>query len=180
AFRPSALAGLAVEILDELGGGRAAFLGFSWGATGGCWFAALNPGRTGALVLVGGGPLAFARLPRFPAPCALCGLRSGAASAGAGFGSYTPAVAGAMVYGLCAEPATATYSRLAAAGTPILFLGAEADERSASLERLARLVPQTEIVQAPTSSHELLRDAPEEIPRAVGDRLAEVPSFSPR
>ena len=183
AFRPSALAGLAIEVLDELEVARAAFLGFSWGATVGCWFAALNPERTGALVLVEGGHLDFADLPGFRTDCSLDEFVSEAevvaTSEGAGFGSYTPAVAGAMVYGLCAEPATATYARLAAAGTPILFLGAEADERSASLERLARLVPQTEIVQAPTSSHELLRDAPEEVARAVGDWLAEVPPISP-
>ena len=65
AFRPSALAGLAIEILDELDATQAVFVGFSWGATVGCWFAALNPERTLALALIDGGHFDFADLPDF-------------------------------------------------------------------------------------------------------------------
>ena len=174
---------LAIDVLDELDAARAVFLGFSWGATVGCWFSALHPERTLALVLVEGGHVDFADLPGFRTDRSLdefvAEAEVVAAREGAGFGSYTPAVAGAMVRGLCAEPTAATYARLAASGTPILFLVAGADEPSAPLERLSRLVSQTQIVRLDTSSHELLRDAPSEIAQEVGDWLADVPSISP-
>jgi pimeloyl-ACP methyl ester carboxylesterase len=179
AFRPSALASLAAEILDELDAPQAVFLGFSWGATVGCWFAALNPERTLALVLVEGGHFDFADLPGFRTDRSLDEFvgeaEAVAISEGADFGSHTAAIAGAMVHGLCNEPARDSYPRLAASGIPVLFIGARADEPLAELERLSRLVPQTEIVQLDTSSHELLRDAPSEVGREVVDWLAELP-----
>ena len=55
AYLPSRLAGLAAELLSELGVDRAAFVGFSWGAQVGCSFAVRFPGRTTALVLIDGG-----------------------------------------------------------------------------------------------------------------------------
>lgn len=176
AFRPSALAGLAVEILDELDVARAVFIGFSWGATVGCWLGALHPGRTLALVLVEGGHLDFADVPGFRADRTpdefVAEAEAVASSEGAGFGSHTPEVAGAMVYGLCSEPATATYERLAAARTPTLFVGARADGPSGGVERLSRLVLQSEIIQLVSAGHELLRDAPSEIASEVGKWLA--------
>ena len=175
-FRPSALATLATEILDELDVEKAAFVGFSWGATVGCWLAALHPGRTLALVLIEGGHLDFGDLPGFRTDRTLGEFISEAdavaRSEGAAFGSHTPAVAGAMIFGLCQEPATAAYPRVATAGTPTLFLGARQDEPSPPLERLARAVPQSEIVHLASPSHELLRDAPSGVARAVGNWLA--------
>jgi len=175
-FRPSALASLAAEILDELDAPQAVFLGFSWGATIGCWFAALNPERTLALVLIEGGHLDFADLPGFRTERSqdefVAEAEAVAVGEGADFGSYTPAIAAAMVHGLCREPATATYARLAASATPILFLGAGADEPVAGLERLSRLVPQSKVVQLDASGHDLLRDAPSEVAREVGAWLA--------
>jgi pimeloyl-ACP methyl ester carboxylesterase len=169
---------LAAEILDELDAPQAVFLGFSWGATVGCWFAALNPERTLALVLVEGGHLDFADLPGFRTDRSLdefvAEAEAVAVSEGADFGSHTAAIAGAMVHGLCAEPATDSYTRLAASETPVLFLGARTDEPLAGLERLSRLVPQSKAVQLDTSSHELLRDAPDEVVREAGDWLAEL------
>ena len=178
AFRPSALASLTAEILDELDAQRAVILGFSWGATVGCWFAALNPERTVALVLVEGGHFDFADLPGCRTDRSLdefvAEAEAVAISEGADFGSHTAAIAGAMVHGLCAEPATDSYAGLAASGTPVLFLGARMDEPLAELERLSRLVPQSEIIQLDTSSHELLRDAPNEVAREAGDWLSEL------
>ena len=66
AFRPSALAKLATEVLDELNVEQTVFLGFSWGATIGCWLAARHPERTLALVLIEGGHMDFADVCRFP------------------------------------------------------------------------------------------------------------------
>jgi pimeloyl-ACP methyl ester carboxylesterase len=178
AFRPSALAVLATEILDELDVERFVFLGFSWGATIGCWVGARYPERTLGLALVEGGHMDFADLPDFRTDRALDEFISDAEavklSEGELFGSHTPAVAGAMIHGLCQEPATAAYPQLAASGTPTLFVGAQQDKRSVPVERLARLVPQTEIVELTSPSHELLRDAPTDVARVVGDWLADL------
>ena len=55
AHLPSRLAELAVALLSELGVERLVFVGFSWGAQVGCYFAARFPERASALVLVDGG-----------------------------------------------------------------------------------------------------------------------------
>jgi pimeloyl-ACP methyl ester carboxylesterase len=136
---------VAVEILDELDAEQAVLLGFSWGATVGCWLGALYPERTLALALVEGGHFDFADLPGFRTDRTLAELvaeaEAVATSEGAGFGSHTPAVAGAMVHGLCSEPATTSYARLAASRTPVLFVSASLEEPVAEVERLRRLVP---------------------------------------
>lgn len=181
AFRPSALAGLAIEILDELDAAQAVFVGFSWGATVGCWFAALNPGRTIALALVEGGHFDFADLPDFRTDRTLdefvAHAEALAAREGDAFGSHSPAVAGAMVYGLCREPATASYPRLADSKTPVLFLGARWNEPSIEVERLSRLVPQSKIVQLSCLSHELLEDAPNDVAHELSDWLVQASLF---
>lgn len=133
------------------------------------------------MALVEGGHFDFADLPDFPADLTLESLVSEAERVAAddseGFGSHTPAVAGAMVYGLCREPATATYSRLATAAVPTLFVAARQVD-PAPLERLTRLVPQTEIVRLATPSHDLLREAPHDVAREIGDWLASLPPAS--
>jgi pimeloyl-ACP methyl ester carboxylesterase len=182
AFDPSALATLATEILDELGVERTVFLGFSWGASVGCWLAAQHPDRTCALALVDGGHLDFADLPSFRTDRTLDELVSEAEAAvsaeGAAFGAYSPETAGAMVCGLCREPATATYPRIAASKIPVLFIGAQLGEpvdsgvSSAAVQRLSDRVPQTKIARLRSPSHELLRDAPSDVAREVGDWLA--------
>ena len=176
AFRPTALATLATEVLDELDVEQTVFVGFSWGATIGCWLAALHPKRTVALVLIEGGHVDFADLPDFRTDQTLDEFISEAEAVadreGAAFGSHTPAVAGAMIHGLCREPAGAAYPRVAAAGTPTLFVGSRQDESSAFVERLARLVPQCETLQIASSGHELLREAPTAVAGAVGDWIA--------
>jgi pimeloyl-ACP methyl ester carboxylesterase len=181
AFRPSALARLASEILDELDAAQTVFLGFSWGATVGCWFAALNPERTIALALVEGGHFDFADLSDFRTDRTLdefvADAEASAARDGEEFGMHTPAVAGAMVYGLCREPATASYSRLAESRTPVLFLGASGNASAVEVERLSRLVPQSKVVQLPSSSHELLRDAPNDVAGELSDWLAQFSNF---
>lgn len=175
ALRPSALAALAAEIGAELELERFVFLGFSWGATVGCWVGALHAERTLGLALVEGGHLDFAELPGFGTDRKLDELTAEAeavaADQGEAFGSHSPAVAGAMVHGLCREPATDTYTRLAASATPVLSVGAQ----QAPVERLARFVPQTKVVRLSSPGHDLLQDAPADVARVVGDWLAGLP-----
>jgi pimeloyl-ACP methyl ester carboxylesterase len=175
ALRPSALATLAAEIGDELGSERFAFLGFSWGATVGCWVGARYPERILGLALVEGGHLDFADLPGFRTDLTLDELTAEAEavaiSEGEAFGTHTPAVAGAMVHGLCREPATDTYAHLAASATPVLFVGAQ----QAPVERLARVVPQTEVVRLSSPGHDVLQNAPADVARVVGRWLAKLP-----
>lgn len=177
-FAPSALATLATDILDELGVEQGIFVGFSWGGSVGCWLAANHPHRTRALALVEGGHFDFADLPDFPTDVDIENLVAEAERVASndpeGFGSHTPEAAGAMVYGLCREPATATYPGLAAGEIPILFLAARQAE-SFALERLSRLVPHAQIVELATPSHDLLREAPSDVARELGNWLADLP-----
>jgi pimeloyl-ACP methyl ester carboxylesterase len=181
AFSPSALAALAVELLDELAVERTVFLGFSWGASVGCRLAAQHPDRVLALALVEGGHLDFADVPGFRTDRTLDELVSeaeaDASRDGSPFDNYSPATAAAMVYGLCQEPVTTTYERLAASGVPVLFVAAQQDGQLSSfaLERLSRLVPQTRIVRLQSASHDVLQAAPDDVAREVGAWLAELP-----
>jgi pimeloyl-ACP methyl ester carboxylesterase len=62
-YRPSLLAGVAADLLSELGIGRAIFMGFSWGGRIACSFGARFPGRTAGLALIDGGYLEWADIP---------------------------------------------------------------------------------------------------------------------
>jgi len=54
-YRPSILAGVAADLLSELGISRAIFMGFSWGGRIACSFGARFPERTAGLALIDGG-----------------------------------------------------------------------------------------------------------------------------
>jgi pimeloyl-ACP methyl ester carboxylesterase len=155
---------------------KCVFVGFSWGASVGCWLGASHPDRALAVVLVEGGHLEFADLPGFRTDRNLdefvSEAEAAALSEGAAFGTHSPAAAGAMVHGLCREPTTTAYPRLAASGVPVLFIGARRDESSFALQRLSRLVPQTEIIELDSPGHDLLRDAPGDVARELGRWLA--------
>jgi pimeloyl-ACP methyl ester carboxylesterase len=169
-FRPSALAGLAARVLDELGGSQATFIGFSWGGSVGCRLAASFPDRLRALVLVEGGHLDFADLPGFRAGRSLGALveeaRATAAAEGEAFGTHTPETAGAMVHGLCAEPVAETWPHLAESGLPVLFIGTSGGAGLGfdPVARLRERIPQTTVVEL-RHGHGLLRDDP----RAIAD-----------
>jgi pimeloyl-ACP methyl ester carboxylesterase len=62
-YRPSILAGVAADLLSELGISRAVFVGFSWGGRIGCSFAACFPERAAGLALIDGGYLEWADIP---------------------------------------------------------------------------------------------------------------------
>lgn len=67
-YRPTALAGRIVGLLDELEVERAAYVGFSWGATIGCHLAVTAPERLSALVLLDAGYTDFQDAPGFEQP----------------------------------------------------------------------------------------------------------------
>ena len=121
AFLPTLLADLAGEIIGDE---RAVFVGFSWGASIGCRLAARHPERVRSVVLVEGGHLDFADLPDFRSGRRLDELveeaRAIAAVEGPAFGSYAPETAGAMVFGLAAEPVTDVYAQLAGSSHDLL------------------------------------------------------------
>ena len=64
-YRPRALARLIVGLLDALELERAAYVGYSWGASIGCHLAALAPARLNVLVLLDAGYTDFQDQPAF-------------------------------------------------------------------------------------------------------------------
>ena len=149
-MRPSFLARLAAEALDDLRVGETVFVGFSWGAAVACWFGSLFPERTRALILLEGGHLDFADLPDFgdpPTPDAGAGDTLNATMRRAAF----------------SEPATATYPDLRAREIPVLFVGRPLSTRALRdlafdpLERLETRVPQARIVTLDGDGHDILR-----------------------
>jgi pimeloyl-ACP methyl ester carboxylesterase len=59
-YRPSTLAGVAADLLSELGISRAIFMGFSWGGRIACSFGASFPERSAGLALIDGGYVEWA------------------------------------------------------------------------------------------------------------------------
>lgn len=162
-YLPSHLAVFAAHLLDVVGIASCVWCGFSWGASVGCRFAAQFPERTRALALLEGGHVDFGDLPGFTPPQSL-------AAEVAAHG-----LDGALRWGLVQEPATATYSALRAAGTPVLLVTAE---RAASTlpfdaaERLRAAVPQAVVERLDVPTHELLAHRARDVARVVGDWLA--------
>jgi pimeloyl-ACP methyl ester carboxylesterase len=69
AYAPSRIVALLTGLLDELAIESAALVGFSWGASIGCHFAARHPEQVRSLVLVEGGHIDFQDVVDFgPAP----------------------------------------------------------------------------------------------------------------
>jgi pimeloyl-ACP methyl ester carboxylesterase len=92
-----------------------------------------------------------------------------------------PDVYAASIYGVERTPPWDAFERLGAHGLPILLLAATdvspelADRRASGLERVARLVPQAEIVPLERAPHFLLEARPEETATAVGRWLRSLP-----
>jgi pimeloyl-ACP methyl ester carboxylesterase len=89
-YRPSILAGLAADLLSELGISRAVFVGFSWGGRIACSFGASFPERTAGLTLIDGGYLEWADIPGVDTSADLesCVARARRRAEGDSFGSW--------------------------------------------------------------------------------------------
>lgn len=128
--------------------------GHSWGAAIAVHLAALAPGRASALVLLDGGWFDRAELPRRAAPRD----RDHAAALAA----------------LFATPSSGAWPALAAAPVPILAVVGAADAgevKRALLARFVAAVPHADTLVLADVGHDLLRDAPIEVARAVAGWL---------
>jgi pimeloyl-ACP methyl ester carboxylesterase len=83
----------------------------------------------------------------------------------------------AAIYGVERTPPWDAFERLGQIRLPVLLLAATdipadlAERRASGLERVARLVPQAEIVELEGAPHFLLEARPEDTARAVGEWL---------
>jgi pimeloyl-ACP methyl ester carboxylesterase len=144
-YLPTAMVTQLAGLLDALAIESAALVGFSWGASIACHFAARHPERARSLVLLEGGHLDFQDLVDFD-PAALPPQED---------------VQSAMGRGLVADPVVSTYPALRQSGVPILLVTALRDEAVAQLRvdplaRLQREVPQAEVARVPGYGHDIL------------------------
>jgi pimeloyl-ACP methyl ester carboxylesterase len=145
AYTPSRIVALLAGLLDELAIESAALVGFSWGASMACHFAARHPERAQSLVLLEGGHVDFQDVRDFdPA-----GMPAG------------QDVQAAMGRGLVGEPVAPTYVSLRASSVPLLLVTALRDEalkglRVDPLTRLQQEVPQADVARVPARGHDLL------------------------
>jgi pimeloyl-ACP methyl ester carboxylesterase len=145
AYAPSHIVALLAGLLDELTIGVAALVGFSWGASISCHFAARHPERAESLVLLEGGHVDFRDVRDFDPAAIPAGEDVGVA----------------MGRGLVREPVAPTYAALRESRVPLLLVTALADEaleqlRVDPLARLEREVPQAEVSRVSPRDHDLL------------------------
>jgi pimeloyl-ACP methyl ester carboxylesterase len=145
-FRPSELARLVVRLLDAVGLGRVAFVGYSWGGFVGCRTAAVAPARLAALALLDAGH----------ADVGPAGTLAEWIEVARGIEPPLPDVeaAGAAMWGLAREPTSETWPALARLAAPIL-LAAAGDAAG----RFARAVPRAQVRAQPAAHAELLAEA---------------------
>jgi pimeloyl-ACP methyl ester carboxylesterase len=174
-YGTSKLAHLVIDVLDALELERAAFVGFSWGASIGCHVGALAGDRLSGLVLLDAGYTNFQDQPGFE-PMTLDQTLERVRAAAASLEGVAPDTIAAAWFGVVDEPPAAAYPRLAANDVPILLVtasGTVAEEWAATaLVRFLDAVPRTEVVEL-ESSHDLLAGAPEETIKVVGEWLAQ-------
>jgi pimeloyl-ACP methyl ester carboxylesterase len=145
AYAPTRVVALLAGLLDELAIESASLVGFSWGASISCHFAARHPERARSLVLLEGGHIDFQDLLDFD-PTAV--------PAGAD-------IEAALGRGLVREPAAPAYAALRESSVPLLLVTAIRDEALAQLRvdpltRLESAVPQATVARVPARGHDLL------------------------
>jgi pimeloyl-ACP methyl ester carboxylesterase len=173
-YLPTKLAARVIRMLDELEVERTTYVGFSWGASIGCHFAAIAPQRLRALVLLDAGYTDFQDRPDFhaqPFDDAVEAVRER-------WGEAVPPeaiVSGGV--GVVEEQPSSTLGPLGRLNIPILLVASTetlAEERGRrALERFQTAVPRA-TVHTLESSHDLLGDAPEATIELVGSWLARI------
>jgi pimeloyl-ACP methyl ester carboxylesterase len=165
-YHPHALADLVPAFLDRLDTGRAAFMGFSWGADIGCHTAARHADRIRAFVLLDGGYSDPPFDPALPYEHYLGETREEASE----LESITvdPAVVAAVKHGISQSLPSRTRPQLT---LPVLLVAAaEADEEE--LDRFRADVPQADLVRVTEPGHDVLARGGPETARLVGEWLA--------
>ncbi len=159
-YRPSRLASLAADLLDELGLERTIWCGFSWGASVGCRFAVAHAQRISALVLIEGAFVDFRDDPALSAPAA-----------------EDTSFEADLQRGLRAEPTADIYDALR--DFPLLLVTSSRHAWAERLgfdpvERFREHVPQLDVreVESP-HGHDLLAHDARNLARLVGDWLAD-------
>jgi pimeloyl-ACP methyl ester carboxylesterase len=169
------LAQIVVDTLDALELERAAFVGFSWGASIGCHVGALAPERLMGLVFLDAGYTNFQDQPGFE-PTTLEDTLARVRAAAPPLDGVDGETIAAAWFGVVVEPPAAAVPGLAANDVPILLITASQtigeDWAAAALRRFVNAVPRAEVVEV-DSSHDLLADAPAETINVVGEWLAQ-------
>jgi pimeloyl-ACP methyl ester carboxylesterase len=131
--------------------GRFSLVGHSWGAALAVWLATLHAERVDALVLLDGGWFDRRDLPSRPPPS-------------------NPDQAAAF-HALFASPSSEAWPRLRTPTLAIAGAKTDAETKDRLLSRFLAAVPHARGQTFPHLGHDLLRDGPEEVSRAVRDWL---------
>jgi pimeloyl-ACP methyl ester carboxylesterase len=177
-YRASAIAGLAVRLVDALGVAPVIWIGYSWGGSIGFRVAARNPDKILALILLDGGYLMPEDDPSYDQALDFEGrieawreeLERQEDVDDAPIEIVAAAMAGSNI-----EPALPLLPELAATGTPLLVIAATepAEWNEVRARRLAELqsaIPGAEIHRV-RAGHGVLQDAGDEVRRVVLDWL---------
>jgi pimeloyl-ACP methyl ester carboxylesterase len=180
-YRASAVAGLAVGLIDALAIAPVIWVGYSWGASIGFHVAARNPDRIRALVLLDGGYLMPEDDPSYEKELDFEGrieawlaeLERQEDVDDAPIEIVAAAMAGSNV-----EPALPLLSDLAATEIPLLVIAATEpaewnEVRGRRIEELQRAIPASRVVRV-QAGHGILQEAGDEVRRILLDWLARV------
>jgi pimeloyl-ACP methyl ester carboxylesterase len=178
-YHASAIADLAVRLVDALGVAPVIWIGYSWGASIGFHVAARNPDRIRALVLLDGGYLMPDDDPSYDQGLDFEGRIEAWRAELEGQDDVDEApieiVASAMA-GSNVEPALPLLPELAATGIPVLLIAATEppewnDARARRIHDLQSAIPGAQVARVP-AGHGVLQDAGGEVRRTVLDWLA--------
>jgi pimeloyl-ACP methyl ester carboxylesterase len=169
-YLPKRLAARTLALLDALGLDRAAYVGFSWGASIGCHLAAIAPERLTALVLLDAGYTDFQDQSDFRART----FDETVASIREYGGNVAPEVIAAAGIGVVEERPSSTLDRLGSLDVPILLIAAgetlAEDWARRALARFRSAVPAAEVHKL-DSGHDLLAGRTHESIDLVGSWL---------
>lgn len=178
-YRNSAMADLAVALIDSLGIAPVVWAGYSWGGNVGIHAVARAPGRVKALALLDGGYLVPEDDPDYE-PTATLAERTEALRAELDPDDHWDAsveIMAAAMKGSNDEPGVPLLPQVHAAGIPVLLVASteppEYEElRARAHARLRAAIPNAEIVAVP-AGHGIFTEAGKDVRRALLDWLTE-------
>jgi pimeloyl-ACP methyl ester carboxylesterase len=181
-YRPSALAGLASDLLEALGLSPVVWVGFSWGGHVGIHTAARTSSPVRALALLDSGYLVAEDDPEYDPQATfedeVAELRRLRTETGETWDAPDEVIAAAMA-GSRSEPCPQLYPALRERPIPILLAHATDPRelqgaRQAALARFEAGLPHARIVAIPDAGHEILRDNGPEVHRVLLNWLSEL------